>query len=96
MPMGAFCLRWFTFTGFNFPLNLVTTVAELYIGFLVGASSNRSERNLEATLGRLSAQDQQISDVELKLSKSLEQNTTLTREVHELTKIIHETVCASK
>ncbi len=47
---GSFMPKWFTSTGFNFPLNLVTTVAELYIGFLVGASSNRSERNFEATL----------------------------------------------
>ena len=93
---GSFMPGWFTSTGFNFPLNLVTTVAELYIGFLVGASSNRSERNLEATLGRLSAQDQQISDVEAKLSKSLEQNTALTREVHELATLIHATVCPSK
>jgi hypothetical protein len=93
---GSFMPLWFTSTGFNFPLNLVTTVAELYIGFLVGASSNRSERNLEATLGRLSAQDQQISDVELKLSKSLEQNTALTREVHELTRLIHAAVSPPK
>jgi low affinity Fe/Cu permease len=50
---GTFLPLWFTSTGYNFPLNLVTTVAELYIGFLVGASSNRSERNLEATLGRI-------------------------------------------
>ena len=49
---GTFLPKWFTSTGYNFPLNLVTTVAELYIGFLVGASSNRSERNLEATLAR--------------------------------------------
>jgi hypothetical protein len=38
---------WFTGTAFNFPLNLVTTVAELFIGFLVAAAANRSERNLE-------------------------------------------------
>lgn len=74
----------------------MTTVAELYIGFLVGASSNRSERNLEATFARLGAQEQQIRDVELKLSKTLELNTTLTREVHELTKLIHAAVSASK
>jgi cell shape-determining protein MreC len=89
---GSFMPSWFTSTGFNFPLNLVTTVAELYIGFLVGASSNRSERNLETTLGRLSAQDQQISDVEAKLSRSLELNTALTREVHELAKLINARV----
>jgi hypothetical protein len=44
---GTWRPAWFTSFGFNFPLNLETTVAELYMGFLVGASSNRSERNLE-------------------------------------------------
>jgi hypothetical protein len=92
---GSFLPAWFTSTGFNFPLNLVTTVAELYIGFLVGASSNRSERNLEATLARLGGQEQQIKDVELKLSKTLELNTTLTHEVHELAKLIHAAVSPS-
>ncbi len=95
-PNATFLPRWFTGTAFNFPLNLVTTVAELYIGFLVGASSNRSERNLEETLGHLGAQAQQIRDVELKLSTSLELNTQLTQEVHDLTKVIHETICAAK
>jgi hypothetical protein len=93
---GTWLPVWFTSTGFNFPLNLVTTVAELYIGFLVGASSNRSERNLEATLARLGAQEEQIRVVEGRLSKTLEVNTTLTREVHELTKLIHAAVTASQ
>jgi low affinity Fe/Cu permease len=94
---------WFISTGYNFPLNLITTVAELYIGFLVGASSNRSERNLEATLGRMSRQEEQITaqevqirDVENRLSASLDQNTQLTQAVHDLTKAIHESVCSSK
>lgn len=91
---GTFLPAWFTSTGFNFPLNLVTTVAELYIGFLVGASSNRSERNLETTLARISAQDDQINAVEITLSQALEQNTALTAEIHQLTKVIHQTVCA--
>lgn len=90
---ATFLPGWFVGTAFNFPLNLVTTVAELYIGFLVGASSNRSERNLEATLGRISAQEQKIDTVELRLSKALKQNTDLTTEIHELTKLIHQTVC---
>jgi|HubBroStandDraft_1064217.scaffolds.fasta_scaffold86617_2 hypothetical protein len=93
---GTWLPVWFTSTGFNFPLNLVTTVAELYIGFLVGASSNRSERNLEATLASLGAQERQIKDVELKLGRTLEVNTALTREVNELTKLIHAAVTASK
>jgi low affinity Fe/Cu permease len=92
---GSFLPGWFTSTGFNFPLNLVTTVAELYIGFLVGASSNRSERHLEATLDRLGVQDQQISDVESKLSASLDLNTQLTQQIHDLARLIHEKVSAS-
>ena len=93
---GTWLPAWFTSTGFNFPLNLVTTVAELYIGFLVGASSNRSERNLEATLANLAAQERQIRDLELRLTGMVDLNTTLTREVHELTKLIHGAVITWK
>ncbi len=60
----------------------------------MGASSNRSERNLEATLGRIGAQEKQIQDVENKLARALELNTRLTKEVHELTMLIHEKVYA--
>jgi hypothetical protein len=78
---GTFLPTWFTSTGYNFPLNLVTTVAELYIGFLVGASSNRSERNLEATLARIDDQEKQIETVECSLSTALSENTELTKAV---------------
>jgi hypothetical protein len=71
---GTFLPAWFTSTGYNFPLNLVTTVAELYIGFLVGASSNRSERNLEDTLA-------QIETLEKKLGALIQENTELTNRV---------------
>lgn len=43
----SFLPSWFTSNAFNFPLNTVTTLAELYIGFLVGASANRNERHNE-------------------------------------------------
>jgi hypothetical protein len=92
----TFLPAWFTSNGFNFPLNTITTIAELYIGFLVGASSNRSERNLERTLAQISAQDKQISGVERKLSLAVQQNTDLTTEVHKLTRLIHDTVCVDK
>lgn len=91
-PNGTFLPAWFTSTGYNFPLNLVTTVLELFIGFLVGAASNRSERNLESTLARMGAQEAQIADVEDRLSATLDQNTTLTEEIHRLTIAIHELV----
>ena len=84
-PVGTFLPGWFTSQGFNFPLNLVTPVAELFIGFLVAAASNRSERNLEATLSR-------ISDVEDKLTEALTENTQLTAEVHKLTQAVHAAV----
>jgi low affinity Fe/Cu permease len=76
---------WFTGTAFNFPLNLVTTVAELFIGFLVAAASNRSERNLELTLAAIAAQEQQIEDVQAKLSAELASNTAITQQIHVLT-----------
>jgi hypothetical protein len=49
-------------------------VAELYIGFLVGASSNRSERNLEDTLA-------QIEVLEKGLGALIQENTDLTNKV---------------
>jgi low affinity Fe/Cu permease len=67
---GDWLPTWFTSQGFNFPLNLVTTVAELFIGFLVGAASNRSERNLETTLGRIEQLEQSV-DEQAKMSLAL-------------------------
>jgi hypothetical protein len=80
---GTFLPAWFTSTGYNFPLNLVTTVAELYIGFLVGAASNRSERNLEDTLG-------QIENLEEKLRILIQENTELTAKVKTDTALLEE------
>jgi hypothetical protein len=85
---GTFLPKWFTSAGYNFPLNLVTTVAELYIGFLVGASTNRSERNLEATLARIDDQERQIQAVELSLSDALSENTELTKAVKANTDVL--------
>jgi low affinity Fe/Cu permease len=72
---GDWLPAWFTSQGFNFPLNLVTTVAELFIGFLVGAASNRSERNLEATLGRIEQLEQSMGE-QTKTSLALLQSNT--------------------
>jgi low affinity Fe/Cu permease len=81
---GTWLPAWFTSQGFNFPLNLVTTVAELFIGFLVAAASNRSERNLEMTLARIGQQGKQIADVETTMGNSLAQNTTLINQLRDL------------
>jgi low affinity Fe/Cu permease len=87
---------WFTGTAFNFPLNLVTTVAELFIGFLVAAAANRSERNLELTLAAIAEQEKQIEDVEAKLSEEVASNTLLTQQVHDMASEIHAFLTAGK
>jgi low affinity Fe/Cu permease len=74
---GDWLPAWFTSQGFNFPLNLVTTVAELFIGFLVGAASNRSERNLEATLGRIEQLEMSMDDQSKTSLALLQSNTDL-------------------
>jgi hypothetical protein len=39
-----FLPAWFTSNAFNFPLNTVTTLAELYIGFLLGVNAARIQK----------------------------------------------------
>jgi low affinity Fe/Cu permease len=95
-PNANFLPDWFTGTAFNFPLNLVTTVAELFIGFLVAAASNRSERNLELTLAAIAHQGKSIADVETKLSQEVASNIALTQQVHDLTAQIRDLLTASK
>jgi low affinity Fe/Cu permease len=85
-----FLPSWFTGTAFNFPLNLITTVAELFIGFLVAAAANRSERNLQLTLAAIADQGKHIVDVETKLSEEVASNTALTQQVHDLACQIHD------
>jgi low affinity Fe/Cu permease len=88
---GTWLPAWFTSQGFNFPLNLITTVAELFIGFLVAAASNRSERNLDRTLAAIGAQGMKLQETEDRLAAVdaengdlLRQNTELTTQVHAL------------
>ena len=93
--MQNFLPGWFTGTAFNFPLNLFTTVAELFIGFLVAAAANRSERNLELTLEAIAEQEEKIEDVQAKLSEELASNTALTQQIHDLTSQIHAYLTAT-
>ncbi len=81
---GDWLPAWFTSQGFNFPLNLVTTVAELFIGFLVGAASNRSERNLEATLGRIEQLERSVDEQAKTSLTLLRSNTDLITQMPQL------------
>lgn len=69
---------WFTSNSFNFPLNTVTTLAELYIGFLVAAAANRVERHnhvlqeqqmkiIEHIDKTASEEEEEVSDAEKRL-----------------------------
>ena len=93
LQSGHFLPAWFTSLGYNFPLNLTTTVAELFIGFLVAAAANRSERNLNVTLAAIGQQESQIQDVETKLSVALAENTALTNQIHTLTATMSTQTC---
>jgi uncharacterized membrane protein len=66
---------WFTSNNFNFPLNTVTTIAELYIGFLVGASTNRTERHNRSQADRM-------EELEKLIHKELKRNTEITGDAH--------------
>lgn len=93
---ATFIPSWASSNAWNFPLNTGTSCLELFIGFLVSASTNRSERNLEITLGRIeaqeeaiSAQEAQIAAVEESLRAEIQTNTDLTQQVHALVTLVH-------
>ncbi|HTX01753.1 MAG TPA: hypothetical protein VMD59_23420 [Acidimicrobiales bacterium] len=84
MASGRWLPAWFTSQGFNFPLNLVTTIAELFIGFLVATAANRAQSSLTALLDQIDLQEQQIEATESYIVTLIKENTELTDEVHTL------------
>jgi hypothetical protein len=75
---------WFTSTGYNFPLNLITTVAELFIGFLVAAAANRAQDALTVLLAHIRAGVERDVAIEQGLTDAIAENTELTKQVHDL------------
>lgn len=80
---GTWLPGWFKSTGFNFPLNLVTTIAQLFIGFLVGSAANRTERANHAQSMTIKAETNEIDAL-------LKENTSLVRETRTNTSLIEE------
>jgi hypothetical protein len=76
---------WFTSNNFNFPLNTVTTIAELYIGLLVGASTNRTERHNRS-------QADPMETLENPIHKELKRNTEITDHAQTITKQVQAQV----
>jgi low affinity Fe/Cu permease len=84
LASGTWLPAWFTSTGYNFPLNLITTVAELFIGFLVAAAANRAQDALTVLLAHIRATVERDGAIEQSLREAIAENTALTKEVHDL------------
>jgi len=87
-----FLPAWFTSQAYNFPLNLITTVAELFIGFLVAAAANRAQTALTNLINSMAILLQHIKtglDNDIKMEQNL---TELLAENNRLTQIIHDHV----
>lgn len=69
---GNFLPAWFTSTSWNFPLNTITTLAELYIGFLVAAATNRAERELRKIIETTQTNVQAIKEINERQNKMLD------------------------
>ena len=84
LASGTWLPGWFTSTGYNFPLNLITTVAELFIGFLVAAAANRAQDALTVLLAHIRATVERDAAIERELRVAIAENTELTKQVHAL------------
>jgi low affinity Fe/Cu permease len=84
LSSGNWLPSWFTSQGYNFPLNLITTVAELFIGFLVATASNRAQNALTALLDKIDTQEQQIGATEANIVRLIEENALIISEIHAL------------
>ena len=84
LASGAWLGAWFTSTGFNFPLNLITTVAELFIGFLVATAADRAQDALTVLLAQIRAAVEAGAAIEQGLREAIAGAPRLTRQMHEL------------
>jgi len=94
-PNASFLPSWFTGTAYNFPLNLLTTVAELFIGFLVAAAANRSQRVLSTIIDGIRTMLDKVETGVEGQQQLIQQNLALTQEVHKLAAELHAHLMAS-
>lgn len=91
-PAGTFLPAWFTGQGFNFPINLVTSVAELFIGFLVATAANRAQSALSLLIDGVKTGIDTTEAVSQHTHDLVKQNIALTQEVRDLAKALQEHV----
>jgi low affinity Fe/Cu permease len=92
-PNANFLPSWFTGTAYNFPLNLITTVAELFIGFLVAAAANRAQRVLTVIIDGIRTMLDKVEEGVEGQRVLIQQNIDLTQEVHKLASELHAHIC---
>ena len=85
LSSGSWLPSWFTSQGFNFPLNLITTVAELFIGFLVATAANRAQNAVTALLDKIDMQEEQIEATEANIVRLIQENSEIISDIHTLT-----------
>jgi low affinity Fe/Cu permease len=92
LASGSWLPAWFTSQGYNFPLNLVTTVAELFIGFLVATAANRAQNALtlllfqiKTLLDAVKKEDDEVLRTGKSLAQLVVENNELTKKVNEQT-----------
>jgi low affinity Fe/Cu permease len=85
LASGNWLPAWFTSQGFNFPLNLITTVAELFIGFLVATAANRAQNALTALLDKIDMQEERIGETEGNIVRLIQENSGIISDIHTLT-----------
>lgn len=83
LASANFLPAWFTSQAYNFPLNLITTVAELFIGFLVAAATNRAQRALTDLLNHIKEAIDKIEALDDKAEQLILENTELTKAIHD-------------
>jgi low affinity Fe/Cu permease len=98
LASGKWLPAWFTSQGYNFPLNLVTTIAELFIGFLVATAANRSQNaltllldELKTLLAAVKAEDDELLSAGKSVTQLVVENNELTMKVDKQTQQADET-----
>jgi low affinity Fe/Cu permease len=98
LASGTWLPAWFTSQGYNFPLNLVTTVAELFIGFLVATAANRSQnaltmllQQIKKLLDAVKVEDDEVLTAGKSMTQLVLENKELTEKVDQQTQQSMET-----
>ena len=94
---ATFLPKWVSSPTWNFPVNTGTSIAELYIGFLVAAAANRNERTARELnkaqaemIAAIKNEDDELVLGDKSMAELLVKNTDLCNAIHELTEQMHE------